>query len=53
MFKLSENYEVGRRMLKYDYKRYSPAETSSIKTPNSQLYINIPRGDCVFSLLFG
>ena len=51
MFKLNENYEVGRRILKCDYSRYSAAETSSINTPNSQIYINIPREDSVISLL--
>ena len=51
MFKLNENYEVDRRILKCDYIRYSPAETSTINTPNSQIYINIPREDSVFSLL--
>ena len=51
MFKLNENYEVDRRILKSDYIRYSPAETSTINTPNSQIYINIPREDSVISLL--
>ena len=51
MFKLYENYEVDRRFLKCDYIRYSPAETSTINTPNSQIYINIPREDSVNSLL--
>ena len=51
MFKLNENYEVARRILKCDYIRYSPAETSTINTPNSQIYINIPREDSVISLL--
>ena len=51
MFKLNENYEVDRRILKCDYIRYSPAETSTINTPNSQVYINIPREDSVISLL--
>ena len=51
MFKLNENYEVDRRILKCDYIRYSPAKTSTIKTPNSQIYINIPREDSVISLL--
>ena len=48
---LNENYEVDRRILKCEYIRYSPAETSTINTPNSQIYINIPREDSVFSLL--
>ena len=37
--------------LKCDYIRYSPAETSTKNTPNSQIYINIPREDSVISLL--
>ena len=45
MFKLNENYEVDRRILKCDYIRYSPAETSTINTPNSQIYIKIPGED--------
>ena len=51
MFKLNENYEDDRRILKCDYMRYSPAETSTINTPNSQIYINIPGEDSVISLL--
>ena len=51
MFKLSENYEVDRRILKCDYIRFSPAEISTINTANSQIYINTPREDSVFSLL--
>ena len=51
MFKLNENYEVDRRILKCDYIRYALAETSTIHTPNSQIYINIPREDSVISLL--
>ena len=51
MFKLNENYEVDRRNLKCDYIRYFSAQTSTINTPNSQIYINIPREDSVISLL--
>ena len=51
MFKLNENYEIDRRLLKCDYIRFSPAETSTINLPNSQIYINIPREDSVISLL--
>ena len=51
MFKLSENYEKDRRILKCDYIRYSPAEISTINTANSQIYINIPREDCIIPLL--
>ena len=51
MFKLSENYEIDRRILKCDYIRYSPAEISTINTANSQIYINIPRESSIISLL--
>ena len=51
MFKLSENYEIDRRILKCDYICYSPAEIFTINTANSQIYINIPREDSVISLL--
>ena len=51
MFKLSEKYEMDRKILKCDYIRYSPSEISTINTPNSQIYINIPREDSVISLL--
>ena len=51
MFKLSEKYEIDRKILKCDYIRHSPAEISTINTANSQTYINIPREDSVISLL--
>ena len=51
MLKLNENYEIGRRILKRDYICYAPAETSTINTAISQIYINIPREDSVISLL--
>ena len=51
MFKLSENYEVDRKILKCDFIRYSPAKTSTINTPKSQIFINIPREDSLISLL--
>ena len=51
MFKLNENYEFDRKVLKCDYLIYSPAETSTKSTPNSQIYFNIPREDSVISLL--
>ena len=51
MFKPNEKYEINRDILKCDYIRYSPSETSTINTPNSQIYINIPREDSVISLL--
>ena len=37
--------------MKCDYIRYCPSEISTINTPNSQIYINIPREDSVISLL--
>ena len=51
MFKLSEKYEIDRRIRKYDYIRYSPAEIFTINTANSQVFINIPRENRVISLL--
>ena len=51
MFKLNENYEVDRRILKSEYIRFSPAETSAINTPNSQIYINLSRENSVVSLI--
>ena len=51
MFKLSEKYEIDRKILKCDYIRYSPSEISTKNTPNFQIYIIIPREDSVISLL--
>ena len=51
MFTLKEKYEVDRRLLKCDYIRYSPAETSLINTLKTQIYINITREDSVISFL--
>ena len=51
MFKLNEKYSINRDVSKCDYIRYSPSEKSTINTPNSQVYINIPREDSVISLL--
>ena len=51
MFKLNENYEVDRRILKCAFIRYSSATTYTINTLNSQIYITIPREDSVISLL--
>ena len=51
MFKLSERYQIDRRIQKCDYIRYSPSEISTINTANSQIYVNIPREDSVTSLL--
>ena len=50
-FKPNEKFEINRNTLKYDYIRYSPSKTSTINTPNSQIYFNIPREDSVNSLL--
>ena len=51
MFKLTEKYQIDRRILNCDYIRYSPSEISTINTPNSQIYFSIPREDSVISLL--
>ena len=51
MFKLSEKDEIDRKILNYDYIIYSPSEISTINTPNSQMYINIPREGSVICLL--
>ena len=46
-----KNIKIDRRILKFDYIRYSPSEVRTINTPNSQIYINIPREGSVISLL--
>ena len=51
MFKLNEKNEVDGRTLKCDFIRYSSAETTTRNTPNSQIFISIPREDSVISLL--
>ena len=51
MFHLSEKFEIHKRFLKCDYIRYSPRGISTIKTPNSQISIKIPREHSVISLL--
>ena len=51
MFKLNENYEVYRKILKQEYVRYLLAETSTINNHDSQIYINISREDSNISLL--
>ena len=51
MFKLNENYEADRKIMKCDFIGYSLVATSTIKTTNSQMYINLPREDSVISLL--
>ena len=43
IFRLNSNYEVDCTTLKFDYIGYSPAEVSTLKTANSQVYVNIPR----------
>ena len=42
---------INRDISKCDYIRYSPSELSTINTPNSQVYINIPKEDSVIPLL--
>ena len=51
MFKLIENYEINRTILKCEFIRYSPCENSTINTSNSQLHIHIPREDSVIPLV--
>ena len=51
MFNLSEKYQIDRRILKCEYIRDSPSGIGTTNTPNSQTYVNIPRGDSVESLL--
>ena len=51
MFKLNKKYEIDRRCLNCDYIRFSPAETSTINTPNSEIYINILRENSIISLI--
>ena len=51
MFRLNENYEVRRNILKSYFIKYSPAEISTINTANSQIYVNTTREDSVISLL--
>ena len=48
---MNEKYKVDQRILKCDYIRYSSAKTSTINTPNSQIYIIISTEDLVHSLL--
>ena len=51
MFKLKKNYRSDRTVVKCDFLKFSPVETSTINTPNTQVYINIPKEDSVFSFL--
>ena len=51
MFKLSEKFEIYRRIPKCGYIRYNPSQISTINTPNSQIYIIKPREDCIIPLL--
>ena len=37
MFKLSEGYQIDRRILKCDYIRNNPSEIGRINTPNFQI----------------
>ena len=43
--------KVDRRILKCEFIRYSSAETSTLNTPKSPIFINIPREDSVISFL--
>ena len=51
LFELNENYEIGVRTRKCDYLRCPRPKTPTMNTPDSQLYINLPREDSVISLL--
>ena len=51
MCKLDKKIAVDKRIPKYCYIRYSPAEASKIKTPNSKKCNNIPKENSVLSLL--
>ena len=51
MFTLNQKYEVNRNILKCDYIQNSSSEISTINTPNSQTYIDIPREDNANSVL--
>ena len=51
MLKLNENYEVYWKIVNCDHIRHPPSKTSTINFPNSQIYINFPRGASVNSLL--
>ena len=51
MFKLSKKYQADGKILKCNYIGYSPSGISTISTPNSQIYINIPREGSGISLL--
>ena len=37
MFKVNENYEIDRGILKCDYIKYSPSEICTINNANSQI----------------
>ena len=51
MFKLSERYQIDRRLHKCDFILYSPSEISTINTAISQIFIKIPGEVSVISLL--
>ena len=48
MFKLNESYEVNRKILKCGYIRYSPSESSTINTVNSQIIYTCPEKILLF-----
>ena len=51
MLKRNGNYEVDQRIIKVEYIGYSLSEMATINTPNSRMFINIPREDSAFSPL--
>ena len=51
MVKLNQKYEIDRKILKYDFTRYSPPEKNPLNTPDSQRFMNIPRKGSDISLL--
>ena len=51
MFKLNENHDIDRRILKCDYIRYSPAVIGTINIASNQINNSIPREDSFIFLL--
>ena len=51
MFKLNQNYQIDRKILKCEFIRYSPAGISTKNTPNSRIYNNVRKeGSAIFLL---
>ena len=44
-----KNTKFLEHFLKCDYIRYSASEISTINTPNSKIYLNVPRRDSGYS----